>query len=314
MFLSLTKRKEPGWLAITLNSQRIDVVRVVRESGRQPRLASFDSYRKEGSDVEALTRLRRSLGLQRYRCTTLIDSSAYQFLQVEAPQVHAAELKAAMRWRIKEQLEFPVEQAVVDVLDIPLDGAPPGRPHLMFAVAARSKAVGEQVQVFQQAGIPLEVIDVAEMAQRNIAALFEQPGRGLAMLAFYEGGGLLTFTRNGELFALRRIDVPAQALTEANDERRIQLFERVGLELQRSLDNFDRQFSHVPLQRLLVCSPPGATGLLDYLKQNLYLPVEEANLGTVLDTAQAVGFSNAGEQSQYLSAIGIALRTEGAAA
>jgi MSHA biogenesis protein MshI len=313
MFLSLTKRKEPGWLAINLQPQRIDVVHVVRESGRKPRLASFDSFRKEGSDVEALTRLRRSLGLQRYRCTTLIDSSAYQFLQLEAPQVQPGELKAAMRWRIKELLEFPVEQAVVDVLDIPLDGAPPGRPHLMFAVGARSKVVGDQVQAFQQAGIPLEVIDVAEMAQRNVAALFEQPGRGLALLAFNERGGLLTFTHSGELFALRRIDIPAQAMAEGDQERRIQLFERVGLELQRSLDNFDRQFSHISLQRLLVCSPPGAAGLLDYLKQNLYLPVEEGDLGTVLDTSQAAKFRTAAEQWQYLSAVGIALREQAAA-
>jgi MSHA biogenesis protein MshI len=312
MFLSLTKRKEPGWMAIAIQPQRIDVVHVVREAGRKPRLASFDSFRKEGSDVEALTRLRRSLGLQRYRCTTLIDSSAYQFLQIEAPQVQPGELKAAMRWRIKELLEFPVEQAVVDVLDIPLEGAPMGRPHLMFAVGARSHVVGDQVQAFQQAGIPLEVIDVSEMAQRNVAALFEQPGRGLALLAFYERGGLLTFTRNGELFALRRIDIAAQALAEADEERRIQLFERVGLELQRSLDNFDRQFSHISLQRLLVCSPPGATGLLDYLKQNLYLPVEEGDLGTVLDTTQAGKFRAAAEQWQYLSAVGIALREQAA--
>jgi MSHA biogenesis protein MshI len=313
MFLSLTKRKEPGWMAIVLQPERIDVVHVVRERGLKPRLASFASFRNEGSDVEALTRLRRSLGLQRYRCTTLIDSNAYQVLQVEAPQVQAGELKAAMRWRIKELLEFPVEQSVVDVLDIPLEGAPLGRPHLMFAIAARSKAVGEQVQAFQQAGIPLEVIDVTEMGQRNIAALFEQPGRGLAMLAFYERGGLLTFTRDGELFALRRIDIPAAALGEVEDERRLQLFERVGLELQRSLDNFDRQFSHVPLQRLLVCSPPGSPGLLDYLKQNLYLPVEEADLGTVLDTTGTSGFANAAGQAQYFSAVGVALRMEVAA-
>lgn len=300
-------------MAIALQGQRIDVAHVRREPGHRPCLTSWDSFRTEGSDAEALTRLRRSLGLQRYRCTTLIDPSCYQFLQVEAPQVQPAELRAALRWRMKDLLEFPVDEAVVDVLNIPQGGMQPGRQHLMFGVAARKAAIIARVHAFQQAGIPLEVIDVPEMAQRNVAALFEQPGRGLAMLAFYERGGLLTFTRGGELFALRRIDIPVQALAEADDERRIQLFDRVGLELQRSLDNFDRQFSHIPLQRLLVCPLPGVVGMFDYLKQNLYLPVEEADLSGALDGAGGAGFRTAAEQLQYLPVLGIALRDEASA-
>ena len=41
--------------------------------------------------------------------------------------------------------------------------------------------------------IPLEVVDVPELAQRNLAHLLELEGRGLALLALDERGGLLTF-------------------------------------------------------------------------------------------------------------------------
>ena len=49
--------------------------------------------REHGSDADALARLRRAFALQRYRCTTALDHSAYQFVQVNAPSVPAEELK-----------------------------------------------------------------------------------------------------------------------------------------------------------------------------------------------------------------------------
>src|SRR5205807_9411155 len=68
------------------------------------------------------------------------------------------------------------------------------------------------MHAFEGAGVRLAAIDVAEIAQRNLAACYEQPERGLAFLSFDDRGGLLTFTRNGELHALRHLDVGARAL------------------------------------------------------------------------------------------------------
>src|SRR6185295_10654776 len=122
---------------------------------------------------------------------------AYQVVQVNAPAVPADELASALRWAVKDSLDFPAEQAIVDVLQVPAEGAVAGRPPLAFAVAARREKVAECVQTFQRAGVRLKVIDIAEAAQRNVAALFEQPGRGLAMLVLHDHGGLLSFTRDG---------------------------------------------------------------------------------------------------------------------
>jgi len=310
-----TTQSQPGWMAVALRPQQITLAHVVRgAAGSKPRLALLDSVARErGSEADDLARLRRSLGLQRYRCTTLLDHSAYQFVQVNAPNVPADELKSALRWAVKDSLDFPADDAVIDVLQVPADGAPTGRPPLAFAVAARRQKVAERVQAFQRAKLRLKVIDVTETAQRNVAALFEQPGRGLAMLAFHEHGGLLSFTRDGELFASRHIDIAASALALVDDNdtfRRDGLFERVGLEVQRSLDNFDRQFSQIALQRVVVAAPVGAAALVNYLASNLYLPVEAADLTTVMDTDAFPALREPTAQSQWLEAIGIALREE----
>jgi MSHA biogenesis protein MshI len=133
------------------------------------------------------------------------------------------------------------------------------------------------------------------------------------MLAFHEHGGLLSFTRDGELFASRHIDIAASALALVDDNdtfRRDGLFERVGLEVQRSLDNFDRQFSQIALQRVIVAAPTGAGALVNYLASNLYLPVEGADLTTVIDTEAFPALREPTAQAQWLSTIGLALRTE----
>lgn len=306
------RQTEPGWMAVTLQAGEIALAHVVRRDGAPPRLALVESMPREGgSDADALARLRRAHGLQRYRCITLLDHGAYQFVQVNTPAVQADELKSALRWAVKDSLDFPADEAVIDVLQVPVDGAPPGRPPLAFAVAARRDRVAARVQAFQRAKLRLKAIDVTEAAQRNVASLFEQPGRGLALIAFHAGGGLLTFTRDGELFASRHIDIAADALALADDDdapRRDALFERVGLEVQRSLDNFDRQFSQIALQRVVVAAPAGAAALVDYLAGNLYLPVEAADLAGVMDIAGCPALREPTAQARWLAAIGSALR------
>lgn len=301
-------------MAVELRPDQARVAHVVRAAAGRPRLALRAGFDRAGSDADDLARLRRSLGLQHYRCTTSIDSSAYQIVALSAPAVSAAELNAALRWGIKDSLDFPAEDAMIESLGVPRDGVAPGRPASILAVAARRDRVGARVEAFQRSRVPLKVIDVAETAQRNLAALFEQGDRGLAFLSFTDKGGLLTFTRRGELYALRRIDVAASALADdAPAEVREQRFERIALELQRSLDNFDRLFSQVALQGVLVAPHQGREALVAYLRDNLALPVEPADLDSVVDCDEDARFANVAEQADWLHVVGLALREEAAA-
>ena len=112
-------RRRPGWLCINLMSNRVDISHVLVNGRARPEILLCDSYRKEGDDVATLKRLRRELQLDRYQCTTLLRSGNYQILQVDAPSVPAAEARNAVRWRIKDMIDFPVEAATVDALFIP---------------------------------------------------------------------------------------------------------------------------------------------------------------------------------------------------
>jgi MSHA biogenesis protein MshI len=166
------------------------------------------------------------------------------------------------------------------------------------------------MKLFSHAKIPLGVIDIAETAQRNIATLFETDQRAVAMLSFLGDSGLLTFSARGELYLSRRIEVTLDQLLQSNAETRMSLFERIALELQRSLDHMDRQFSYVPIGRVLIAPLPEDIPLADYLKSNVSSSVERANLAEVLDFQNAPGLAESGTQMEFWLTLGAALRAE----
>ena len=184
-----SKGKKAGWICINVMPDRVDVSHVLMVGKTRPEVVLCDSYRKEGDTAATLGRLRSELQLNRYRCTTLLRSGEYQIVSVETPaNLPAQEAKMAVRWRIKDMIDYPVEAASVDAVFIPGPDGTTERSAQMLAVAAKNDAVAATVKAFNDADIPLEVVDVPELAQRNLAHLLEPEGRGLALLALDERG------------------------------------------------------------------------------------------------------------------------------
>jgi MSHA biogenesis protein MshI len=298
---------------MVLQRDGIAAASVRRPAEGKPTVA-VASFFPGAPNAEALEKAGKDLHCASYRCTTVLGGGDYQFLSVEAPNVPREELKTAMRWRLKDILDFPVTEATYDVLDIPLDPNAPTRPQQsIFAIAARNSVIQARQKLFTQSRIRLRTIDIPEMAQRNVSAMLEPEGRGIAMLSFGEDGGLLTVSWRAELYLSRRIDVTLGQLLDADHERRHQSFDKITLELQRSLDNFERQFSFISVAKL-VLAPSGAAGLEEYLSSNLYTRVETLDLGQLLDLGGNPELEGGARQQRFFVAIGAALRVEARAA
>lgn len=274
---------------------------------------AVSGMKSSGITPALLEKIRKNMHVGEFQFVTLLTPGEYQLLQVEAPNVPEDELKAAVRWCIKDMLIYHVDDAALDVLRIPANQIGGDRKRIIYVVVAPNDLIKRRIELFERALINLRVIDIPEMAQRNIAALFEHEGRALALLAFDESGGLLTFTSGGELYLARRIEISVGQLQDANEALRQQYLDRVVLEIQRSIDHFDRQYSHLPLRRLLVSAPENA-GLTQRLATNLDLPVERLDLKEVMDLDAAPDLSGDEAQVYALHALGAALRQEGLAA
>lgn len=307
MWPKFAAKYDEGWLAVVRQGDRLDLAHVICAVGKRPEVRLCDSFRIEKDEADALSRLAQSRNLKRYRCATLLAESDYRVVQVEAPNVPAEERVQATRWLLKDQLDFPVASAALAVADIPTEG---NRQANVFAVAAPAEVIGARMALFGDAKVALEAIDIPEMAVRNVAVLFEEENRGLAFLALIEGNGLLTITYRGELYLSRRIDLSSAALAQASEEKRGQMLERLALELQRTLDNFDRQYGFISVSRLLVASDYDCTGTTAALADNLYLPVQAMDLAPVADFNGLPELASLERQAQGLLAIGAALRTD----
>jgi MSHA biogenesis protein MshI len=294
-----------GRLAVALGAHGVYLAEI-KSGGERPRVKRCEYHETGAVSAAALERVCREAGVGGHHCTTLLMSGEYQLLLVEAPNVPEEELKTAVRWKIKDSLSYPVDNATVDVLRVP--GA--GRAQLLYAVAAPGDIIGKRMALFGEAKLKLDVIDIPEMAQRNIAAHYEQEGRTLVLLAFDDEGALLTFTSEGELCMARRIDISAGQLQDADDSLRDQARDRIELELQRSLDYFDRQFSHAPVGRILVSAPDDGAAF-EFLASAMGGKVERLDLSQALDIGAVPELAESGFAALALPALGAALRHEG---
>lgn len=303
-------RKNEGWLTIAFDDEGVRIAVVKRQPAAKPLVALAALYPSAATSRPAtLEKLGKDLHANSYHCSTVLGGGEYQLLAVDAPNVPREELKIAIRWRLKDMLDFPVDAATIDVLDMPFDKSAAVPAHSMFAVAAPNSVIESRQNLFVNAKIGLSVIDIPEMGQRNISALIEPEGRGVAMLFFGAHGGLLTVTFNGELYLSRRIDVILSQLLESDHDKKHASFDKITLELQRSLDHFDRQFHFINVSKL-VLAPSGASGLDEYLSSNLYMPVETMDLADVFDLSAAPDLLEAAQQQRFFLILGAALRLE----
>ncbi len=265
-------------MSATLGTDALEFARGRFAPSGKSSIAAYGTHKFAGGKHD-LQSLAQEMRLGRFQCTTFLRPGEYQLLQVEAPNVARDELKSAIRWRIKDMLEYHVDDATLDVLDIPADEAAGGtRTHLMFAVAARNEVIQGRIREFEEARIPLSVIDIPETAQRNIAALHEDAERGVALAFFARDWGLLTISYRGELYLARRLDLGLEQLSAAAAGAEGSAPERVALEIQRTLDHFERQFRHVAVARLLLAPAPGADSLREFLLGRLAIPVQTIDL------------------------------------
>lgn len=295
----------PGLTAIGVQNDGVCVVRVERTNGT-PALTLFD-YQPwdEGERDKTLAQLASTHQLKRARCTTVLDPADYSLLLTEAPDVPADELRAAIRWRIKDLIDFHINDATLDVFEIPGEKSA-GRARPMYAVAARTQAVRKRAELLELAGANLEIIDIPELAHRNVAMLLPEDAKGVALLSLASDHGLVTITRQGELYLSRNLEMGVNTLL--NSERRDDYFDRIVLEVQRSLDYYESQLRQPPVTSLVIVpTARPVPGLTEHLKANLSMAVSELDLNRLLDCRTEL---TPAQQSMCFNTIGAALRHE----
>ncbi len=251
---------------------------VVLQRGVPPRLTHLACL-NQGADSASSDLFRQLLPNARGPLNLVLADEQYQLLLVEAPRVEPSELRAAIRWKVKDLIDFHIDDAVIDVFEIPGQAHRPQGQAMMYAVAARARDIRARIDAVENAGLKLEVIDISEMALRNLAALTEEDIQGVCMLHLQQDHGLLTLTRQAHLFLSRRLEIGLGDL----EVDPIPTSEQIMLEVQRSLDYYDSHFQQAPIAGLKVLpGPPVLATLVEQLDENLNLDAAHYQLDQAL--------------------------------
>ncbi len=294
------------------------IAHIERVEGRPPLLHScrFQSYEQTEDPGAGIASLVHDQGLANAQCVSVMEPGAHALLLIDAPDVLPAELKAAVRWRIKDLIDFHIDDAVIDVFEIP-DQRGAGRARLMYAVAARASAIKQIVGTLEATGLELSAIDIPELAIRNVAALLPEDVAGVACVYLSRENGLITLTRQGALYLARHIDLGFQhvntasktdASSQAMDAGLQRALDTIILEVQRSLDYYESHFSQPPIGSLVIAPlERDIHGLVAYLSENLGVAVRVLDLNSVVETPEPLPPA---VQARCLLAVGAALRQE----
>jgi MSHA biogenesis protein MshI len=270
----------------------------------------------EGDTITCAQRLQDEIkrrGLVRSRGVGVIGFGAYGLFQVAPPAVPDAELRDAVRWQVKDLIDYPLEEAVVDVFRVGVDSRREGAKNA-YVVVARQAIVEQCVGLLRHSRLKIDAIDIPELSLRNLAALLPEDARGVSLLYLGTDRGVVIVCRGGRLQLARDIPFGTSALSAEttgfesggfdDSHERLSL---LALDIQRSLDFYESSFRQTPVAALYLL--PTATPLpelLPELQARLGTPVKSFVLGEVI--------TGDGEDLQKaegcLLAVGAALRNE----
>jgi len=111
-------RHETGWISVSFDGKGVYIAQA-KCVGARPQVTRCAFYPANEINSAALEKIRKEVPLEGGRYTTVLSSNEYQLLMVEAPNVPVDELKTAIRWKIKDSLNYHVDDATIDVLQIP---------------------------------------------------------------------------------------------------------------------------------------------------------------------------------------------------
>lgn len=210
------------------------------------RRVALESAKDAGSELHKLV---KELDLEGEQVSVVLNPRDYNLHLVEAPSVEEHELRAAVRWKIKDLLDMKVEEAAIDVFPVPED-AYRGRK-MVYVVAAQNARIRSMVEMVAAAGLELAVIDIPELAMNNIVNCMIDDSNGVAFMDLRRTGSTMNISVDGVLYLTRRINTQLEPEVMQSSEWAT-LKDRLVLEIQRSLDYYESQMGRPPINRIVI--------------------------------------------------------------
>lgn len=228
------------------------------------------------------------------KCHIVLNSQQSQIVQVDKPNVPAAEINSALKWQIKDLVSISPENMVLDYFDGPVLAGGKEKINVVCSPLSELKKI---VTAANQEKMDVVSITIAEFAFANLLPIqndacllvCQQPNEEIVLL----------IVKQGKLYFHRQLRGLSQIANKTEDELTMTVIDSLALEIQRSSDYFERQLKQAPIKDIKVLLPINSEAFFARkLAENSHMPV------TLLALPEAYqGYRN------YAAAIG-AIMTE----
>ncbi|MEM7293100.1 MAG: hypothetical protein AAF420_06865, partial [Pseudomonadota bacterium] len=232
------------------------------------------------------------------------------------PNVNPEEMKSALRWKVKDLIDFHIDDATIDVFPMPAS-ARSGSAPMINAVVARTSLIQQRVDLLHSLDIEPEAIDITELALHNITrTTLEQDSVPIAAMYLLPDNVYIEVSDPGALYLSRNIAASLDQLSEmpvaddngwqTTDYDSTSNAEMLSLEMQRSMDYFESHYGKGPANDMRMFQSIGEDNqFIDALGRDLPFRVRKESLSEAIP---GVGNINTADLTHYLPAIGAALR------
>lgn len=223
---------------------------------------------------QQLSKLVKNYHLTEFDCHLLLESKHYRIINIEAPSVPDNEMKEAVRWKLNNLIDLPMDQAGIDFFPMP----PAKHTHaaqMLNAIASSDEILKKLIESCLALKLNINVIDIQETALRNLAILSPESDRGIALLHLMKNSGMIIIQKAGVIYLSRRLNAGFEQIelsdtdSETYENHTTDHLNNLTLEVQRSLDYVESYYGLPPISEIAVIPMEKNTqNLLDFLNDN----------------------------------------------
>lgn len=243
-----------------------------------------------------------TLNLAHYDCHLVLNPDDYQRIKIDTPPVPEAEIPLAIRWKIADLIDFPVDEAVLDYYPVPISN---GNEATLDVIACPNSIIKPKIAHCTQAGLRLKVIDIQETCLRNLAALLPKNEQGVTVLYLQKTFGIILIQKQGIIYLARQINIGYERLNLLN-KFDTDSYDNLALEIQRSLDYIESYY-RISITSALAIIPwaDNSQTLVDKLNDNYGINAYLMDLSALIPCDIPLDYST---QSLCAPVIGATLR------
>lgn len=241
---------------------------------------------------QALKKYIKGHELSGQPCFCVLDDSSYELLLIDTPLVPEDEITDALRWQVQELIDSDIDDMVIESFKQP-------NKSKTYAAVSKKQSISQLVNFVAAVGLKLISIDIPELSYRNLVDgitigandenvtldIEQASGQSLALaqskalLIIGEGEGHLLIFNNSNIYLSRKFPIRSVDSIEDDD-----LEDTLVLEIQRSLDYFERQTDEIIPNTILFIDTKRSVDSIKYitileknLQQNI-LPLQSKDI------------------------------------